>query len=408
MEPAPAARDLLAGCATAHGYVAAEEAGHYGAIWARDGCIASLGALADATPELVDGARRTLHTLSQRMGPLGQVPNTVWPDEGYWDWGENGSVDGTAWFVVAACHFLCRQANGSEATALRASVERALSWLRHQDVTGTGLITSPDAGEWMDSSVNRGGRVLFVNALYAWGLRLAESIDLNTGRGPSFEFVSEAIDAFFWPSVAPDLGSLLWPVPNARGKWPHPALAEAMKAVAGERSYYLSHATYGRFVDVCDVLAQCLAVLAGIASPERASRIFDYLVSVRIARPFPSRVLARPVSDGSADRMFQADADARQDPRWRNPPHEYHNGAVWPYVGGFHAAALARADRRAEAAELLAGLEEANRDDDGSWAFPEWRHGLTGAAGGSRRQAWNAGAYLMARRALEGRAEALL
>jgi hypothetical protein len=85
---------------------------------------------------------------------------------------------------------------------------------------------------------------------------------------------------------------------------------------------------------------------------------------------------------------------AHQDvPRWRNPAGAYHNGAVWPYVGAFHFAALATAGRREDASAMLVEVAAATRLGDG---FHEWIHAATGEPSGAASQAWNAGAYLWA------------
>lgn len=92
--------------------------------------------------------------------------------------------------------------------------------------------------------------------------------------------------------------------------------------------------------------------------------------------------------------MFYPGVDRHLNPRWRNPPHCYHNGAVWPFVGGFHVASLALAGRPQEAGGLLEGLAGANRVAD--WGFHEWLHGETGEPAGAPQQTWNAGMYVLA------------
>jgi glycogen debranching enzyme len=89
--------------------------------------------------------------------------------------------------------------------------------------------------------------------------------------------------------------------------------------------------------------------------------------------------------------------DAVIDPRWSNAPGRYHNGAAWPYVGGFHAAAVAATHGSTAAAPILERLAAANALGD--WRFPEWigPDGPDGAA----RQTWNAGTFLYAWSKLE-------
>ena len=50
------------------------------------------------------------------------------------------------------------------------------------------------------------------------------------------------------------------------------------------------------------------------------------------------------------------------DPDWRdyyatlNAPHQYHNGGVWPFLGGFYIAALIKTGRIDAAAQMLEKL----------------------------------------------------
>ena len=76
----------------------------------------------------------------------------------------------------------------------------------------------------------------------------------------------------------------------------------------------------------------------------------------------------------------------------RNVPHQYHNGGVWPFIGGFHVAALEKAGRHQEAEAVLVRLAELNRRGD----FCEWHHGVTLEPAGVAQQAWSVGMFLYA------------
>jgi glycogen debranching enzyme len=90
------------------------------------------------------------------------------------------------------------------------------------------------------------------------------------------------------------------------------------------------------------------------------------------------------------------------DPDWRdyygmlNVPHHYHNGGVWPFIGGFYVAALVKCGRLEQAGQAFARLTELNRRG----GFNEWHHGESGEPMGVRDQAWSAGMYLFARECL--------
>jgi glycogen debranching enzyme len=81
---------------------------------------------------------------------------------------------------------------------------------------------------------------------------------------------------------------------------------------------------------------------------------------------------------------------------------QYHNGGIWPFVGGFWVTALAERGDRTRAERSLAKLAAVNALD--GWAFTEWLNGQSGAPGGMRGQSWNAAAFLMAHHAVDARA----
>jgi glycogen debranching enzyme len=73
---------------------------------------------------------------------------------------------------------------------------------------------------------------------------------------------------------------------------------------------------------------------------------------------------------------------------------QYHNGGIWPMVGGFWITALVKAGRTQQAAAELPRL--ARVCALGNWAFTEWLQGKTLAPRGMPGQSWNAAAFLMA------------
>jgi glycogen debranching enzyme len=73
---------------------------------------------------------------------------------------------------------------------------------------------------------------------------------------------------------------------------------------------------------------------------------------------------------------------------------QYHNGGIWPFVGGFWVAALTLTGETERASAELVKLARVNALDD--WSFNEWLHGQTLQPRGMRGQSWNAAAFLLA------------
>jgi len=144
------------------------------------------------------------------------------------------------------------------------------------------------------------------------------------------------------------------------------------------------------------VYGNLLAVLCELADGPAARRTLKALMRARVSEPWPVRVVCEPILEESALwRPYMS--RHRQNYAW-----QYHNGGIWPFVGGFWVTALAEQGARAAAKRELEKLALVNALD--GWAFNEWLHGQTAKAGGMRGQSWNAAAYLMAYRAVETRA----
>lgn len=407
--------EVLRGNATDHGFVASTSLDQYRAIWGRDACITALGAHLSGEPDLLAAVRRSLEALMATQAPLGQVAGVYWPQRGYWDWQEGGCTDASAWFVIALWHHFRTGGDRQFLAPAWPAAHRAIAWLQHQDANNSGLIDSPLGADWMDGTLCRGGKVFYVNCLYYKAALCAGQMAVALGQEPPLDaaIIKEKINLLFWPQSDRRYGELLGHVPYPAGAvvdFPHPASARAYQAAARpDRRHYLSHVSLAQFVDVFDTLANCLAILWGVADAEKTAGILDYCREVRIAEPYPARALAESLTARN-DRwgLRQREAERYQPPRWRNRPYRYHNAGVWPFVGGFYVLALAVAGRHQEAERELARLAEANRlGRRRQWEFNEWLHGRSGRPSGAARQSWNAAMYIAAYQAVTSGAVAL-
>ena len=139
-----------------------------------------------------------------------------------------------------------------------------------------------------------------------------------------------------------------------------------------------------------------LAIVNGVATDQQTKQILDYAASVGIAEPYPAKAVYPVIEPG--------------DSHWQeymrkgnlNLPHQYHNGGIWPFIGGWLVLALVQAGRTAEAQQQLSALAELNAlGRSGSWEFNEWFHGTTGQPLGKPHQAWSAAMYCLAYHAVQ-------
>lgn len=162
------------------------------------------------------------------------------------------------------------------------------------------------------------------------------------------------------------------------------------------RPYYLPWVAFREYGDWCDTLGNCLAILTGIADYHRSEHILRFMYQVGIAEPYPSKAIYPPIHPGESDwRSYYRSRNL-------NLPHQYHNGGIWPMVGGFHVAALVRHKWHSEAERQLISLANANlQGSSQNEGFNEWMHGVTGHPMGFDLQGWSASMYLYAEHAVQ-------
>ncbi|MFN3532732.1 MAG: glycoside hydrolase 100 family protein, partial [Candidatus Brocadia sp.] len=118
----------------------------------------------------------------------------------------------------------------------------------------------------------------------------------------------------------------------------------------------------------------------------------DTMIDLEINQPYPVKVVLDPIQENS--------------PFWRpymrrhkqNLPYQYHNGGIWPFVGGFWVMLLAKLGRKGLAWKELERFASANKVNN--WEFNEWLHGMTGKPRGMAGQSWNAAMFILAFHAL--------
>jgi len=329
--------------------------------------IALLGARF-AADETVQGAlHASIALLKTRQAPTGAIANNV--DCATLRPNFRAYADAGLWWII-----------GSSLMAPDPAVTDAiLKWYACQDVDQSGLISMQESADWQDLFCTR-GKGLYLNCLYVMALRAA-------GRHECADQVREAINRFFWYEGDRDMLRHVSHTFSTESKEEKDSLGRkrwlpVKKHLVYER-YYLPYLGFRAVGEWFDTLGNLFAILAGVADEVQTRTILDFIDRHRLAVP-PIRSLTPVVRPG--------------DPDWRdyygmlNLPHSYHNGGVWPFIGGFYVAALVKGGRLQEASTAMDALTELNQAGE----FNEWHHGETLEPMGVRAQAWSAGTYLFA------------
>ena len=392
---------VLRQCATPMGLKASALQRGYPHVWARDSAVTALGAVLSGDPDLLAAARGSLETLTAHQSDLGLVPLNVSVEDGLVSTENAGAVDSNLWYLLH--HLLLYRATGDAGYVRQRwpAIERALTWLRYQDMNECGLLEVPEAGDWMDLMAVR-YNVLYDNVLWHAALRayaaLAEAAGQPGFRQRALEMaagVHERLNLLMWIDrcwVAEHFAEHLEKLKKIRLEW---FMLYHNMGTISSRPFYLPWAAFREYGDWCDSLGNLLAILTGVADGHRTEHILRYMAQVGMAEPYPTKAIYPPI--------FPGEAHWRDYYRSRNLnlPHQYHNGGIWPMIGGFHVAALVRHKWERHAEQMLVSLAEANRQGTlYDWTFNEWLHGSSGHPMGFEQQAWSAAMYLYAENAV--------
>ena len=182
----------------------------------------------------------------------------------------------------------------------------------------------------------------------------------------------------FWPSTAIDENQI------------GPSFADVQYEL-GDARYLVAQVSPFNYSWRCDVYGNLLAYLTNLIDKDRAMMTFRFLWGVGVNEPGPVRNMYPPIHAG--------------DPEWRdyfavnllNLPNHYHNGGIWPFIGGLwvryiHRLGMPDVARR----ELVKLARLCSQGVTTEWEFNEWHHAMTGRPMGKAYQAWSAASFVKA------------
>lgn len=338
------------------GFVAALEArDNYRRVWARDGCVCALAALACGRGSLIDAIRPTLATLAIHQGAAGQIPSNVDGEEVSYG-GSAGRIDATMWWLLVMA--LNARLRGDDAL-LRENWDRMLraaQVLRAWEHNDGALVYVPVAGDWADEYL-LSGHLLYDNALYLWAMR-----ELSR----SAERLRREVDV-----------------------WREPADIAAALARFEADDGFIAGFHAGARHEVFDAFGSALCCWLEVGPPATRKAALSRAASLSCYDLVPA--FWPPIQPGDARYPMLMHAAAG---KLRNTPGRYHNGGLWPLITGFWALAARKLGDETLAERWQRGIMRANAAHD----FPEYLDAGDGTAGGTRGQAWSAAAELLASR----------
>ena len=199
---------------------------------------------------------------------------------------------------------------------LAANVEKAIVWLECQEHQRFFLLQQNEASDWADI-MPRSGFVLYTNALW-YLVKQQYGLPRAARRGAT----STRLFHPFSASIAEYRRARL--------------LTHYVRNRARHRDLYLSFVNFSFFGDEGDTFGNVLAVLCGLTDDAGAHRTLQGLMHADVDDVYPVRAVCDPILE--EDTLWRPYMSRhRQNYAW-----QYHNGGIWPFVGGFFVAALAQ------------------------------------------------------------------
>ena len=339
-------------------HASASDTANYRAVFTRDAVMAGIAGLLTADVTVTAAFARTLDHLRALQGSEGQIASNYEVRGAGQATTSFGSIaprlDGMSWYLVGVA--LAARRGAIDPADFVSSVRHVVRLLDGIEYNGGDLIYLPTGGNWADE-YPYDGYILADQVLRAWGLRLCGALFDEPSWVVKAERIAARIDERYWPDVAS----------------------------GAARTYPLATITPTGARDVFDLAACALLAVSGVA-PARAGGVLDWITRAFLAQGALPPAFHPVIHEGDAEwpalRRYHRYA-------FRNRPHEYHNGGVWPIWLGWLALGYARNGDASGLAELRR-VTTARLDALPGYAFEEYLHGVTYTPGGTPRMAYSA------------------
>ncbi len=347
---------------------------NYRAIFTRDAVMAGVAGCLLADQRVMTSFGRTLEQLRDYQGDEGQIASNYEVRPGQPHHVSFGTIapriDGATWYLVGVA--LAARAGVIQASHFEASVRATVRLLNALEYNGRHLVYVPTGGNWADEYIYE-GYILYDQVLRAWALQLLAPLYQEPSWAAKSAAIAERISSAFF---AADTSA------------PHHPIA-AFTPVHRH--------------DMFDLAACALLAVSGLL-PERAGQALQWIDTNFLQRGALPPAFHPVIHEGDAAwpalRRYHLHA-------FRNQPHEYHNGGIWPIWLGWLALGCARTNH----ADFLGRLRERSAEalgTRGDFAFEEYLHGETGLALGTPGMAYTASGLVFLRLAGSPAAHSLL
>jgi len=373
--------ELLQKVSSKEGFLAsANNISNYQRVWARDGVICGLAALASGNTLLIETFKKTLETLANNQHKVGTIPSNVMTNDDTVEvsyGGLAGRVDAVTWFVIGICQYGFYTNDVAFVAKFNTHIEKCFALLEAWEFNNKGLLYVPLSGNWADEYITD-GYVLYDQLLRVWALKSYNYFVEDKAISTKIRTITEQIENNF--------------TPNQLGDKYH---ERAHHEINIQNFMPCSFSPAG-YKTQFDAFANSLALYLNIGSPDFQDTILNYSISLKNDMKLKLLPAFWPV-------ILKSDADwnlLKNNCKYefRNFPFEFHNGGSWSMVNGFYGLALLSKGKSKEAIEVLSAINEANAVEN--FSFYENFNSETKEPNGVPFCAWSAAATVFLHQSL--------
>lgn len=383
------ALQLLHEVSTPNGFLAsAENTSNYKRVWARDGVICGLSALASGDEKLIETFKKTLETLAKHQHKIGTIPSNVLHLDGKTEvsyGGLAGRVDAVTWFVVGICQYAFYKDDMAFVAKYNHEIEKCFALLDTWEFNNKHLLYVPLSGNWADEYITD-GYVLYDQLLRIWALRSYNYFAKSNVVATKIEAITDQVVMNF--------------TPNQKGEKYH---ERAYNELNFQDFMPCSFSPSG-YKTSFDAFANSLVLLLNIGSEEFQNKIMKYSNSLTSETKLGLLPAFWPPIFETDEYWNLLKNNCKYE--FRNFPFEFHNGGSWSMVNGFYGLALTSKGENEDAALLLDKINKANATND--FSFYENFNTSTQEPNGVAYCAWSAAASVLVHQSIHSNFKLLL
>lgn len=365
--------ELLRSCSSSEGFLAsAQNISNYKRVWARDGVICGLAALASGDDDLIATFKNTLKTLAQHQHANGTIPSNVMTfgsDKEVSYGGLAGRVDAVTWFIIGICQYGFYKKDPDFVVQYESNIQKCLELMEAWEFNNKHLMYVPLSGNWADEYITD-GYVLYDQLLRIWALKSYNYFAKEQAIQDKIEKITQQLEINF--------------TPNAVGEKYH---ERAYNELNFDRFMPCSFSPAGYKVQF-DAFANSLALILNVGNENFQETMITYAENLQ--KQTNLQLLPAfwpPIEEKDLDWHLLKNNCKYE---FRNYPYEFHNGGSWAMVNGFFGLALLSKNKREEAETVLKAINHANAIEN--YSFYENFNTQTAEPNGVPFCAWSAAA----------------